>query len=202
MRNSMLKPLRFVVTLCFLLSAVLSFAADHSSATPAVNIPFSFEINRGQTAPQVKYLARSPEGVLFFTDQGVTVSVPKVGAFRMLFEGASTVQISPEQQLAARSNYLAQESGMQITGVENYQALRYASVYPGIDVRFYGRARHLEHDFELTPGADAARIRLRFEGVDHLELTPSGAAELRLGKAILHENQPIAWQTVNGKPVA
>ena len=198
----MLKPLRFVVTLCFLLSAVFSFAANHSSATPAVNIPFSFEINHGQTAPQVKYLARSPEGVLFFTDQGVTVSVPRVGAFRMLFEGAATAQISPEQQLAARSNYLTPRSGAPITGVENYQALRYAGVYPGINVRFYGRARHLEHDFELAPGADAAQIALRFDGIDHLGLTPSGAAELRLGKAILSETQPIAWQTVKGKQVA
>src|SRR6185437_11187092 len=199
---SMLKPLRFAVTLCFLLSAVLSFAADRSSDTPAVNIPFSFEVNRGQTAPQVKYLARSPEGVLFFTDQGVTVAVPKVGAFRMLFDGASTAQISAEQQLAARSNYLTPKSGVAITGVENYQALRYAGVYPGIDVRFYGHSQHLEHDFELAPGSDAATIALRFEVIDHLELAPSGTAELKLGNAILRETQPVAWQMVNGKSVA
>jgi len=198
----MLKPLRFAVTLCFLLSAVLSFAADRSSATPAVNIPFSFEVNRGQTAPQVKYLARSPEGVLFFTDQGVTVAVPKVGAFRMLFEAASTAQISPEQKLAAQSNYLTPKSGVAITGVENYQALRYAGVYPGIDIRFYGHSQHLEHDFELAPGSDAARIALRFEGIDHLALAPSGTAELKLGNAILRETQPVAWQMVNGKTIA
>ena len=50
--------------------------------------------------------------------------------------------------------------------------------------------------------ADAAQIALRFDGIDHLGLTPSGAAELRLGKAILSETQPIAWQTVKGKQVA
>src|SRR5438270_13325871 len=98
MRNTMLKPLHSALALCFLLNAIASFAAYRSfatpaSATPAVNIPFSFEINRGQTAPQVNYLARSPEGVLFFTAQGVTVSMPKVGAFRMLFDGASAPQI-------------------------------------------------------------------------------------------------------------
>ena len=97
----MLKPLHSALAICFLLNALASFAVDHSSATPPVNIPFSFEINQGQTAPQVKYLARSPEGVLFFTDQGVTVSMPKVGAFRMLFDGASAPQISADQELAA-----------------------------------------------------------------------------------------------------
>src|SRR5436309_15741819 len=106
MRKPMLKPLRSVLAICFLLNTIVSFAADHSfatpaSATPPVNIPFSFEINHGQTAPQVKYLARSPEGVLFFTDQGVTVSMPKVGAFRMLFDGAAAAHISAEQELAA-----------------------------------------------------------------------------------------------------
>src|SRR5438445_5356413 len=129
MRNTMLKPLHSALALCFLLNALASFAADSSfatpaSATPAVNIPFSFEINRGQTAPQVKYLARSPEGVLFFTDQGVTVSVAKVGAFRMLFDGAAAAHISAEQELAARSNYLTPQSGAPITGVANYESLR------------------------------------------------------------------------------
>src|SRR3954462_2463729 len=185
MRKPMLKPLCSVLAICFLLNAIASFAADHSSATspaatPAVNIPFSFELNRGQTAPQVKYLARSPEGVLFFTDQGVSVSMPKVGAFRMLFDGASAPQISADQELAARSNYLTPKSGAPITGVANYESLRYAGVYPGVDVRFYGQGRHLEHDFILAPGADANQIALRFEGIDHVSLTHSGAAELTL----------------------
>src|SRR5438270_12126816 len=208
MRNSMLKPLHSALAICFLLNALASFAADRSfatpaSATPAVNIPFSFEINRGQTAPQVKYLARSPEGVLFFTDQGVTVSVPRVGAFRMLFESASMPAISAEQKMIGRSNYL-EHNGQSITNVENYGALLYSGVYPGIDVRFYGRGRHLEHDFVLAPGADTNQIALRFEGINYVSLTRSGAAELTLGKVMLRETQPVAWQTVNGKtkPVA
>src|ERR1041385_6098436 len=129
----MLKPLRSAAILCFFLNAILSFAAEGPAAPPSVSIPFAIEINHGQTAPQVKYLARSPEGVLFFTDQGVTVSVPRVGAFRMLLDGASAAQISAEQELAARSNYLTLKSGSPITGIANFGALRSASIYPGID---------------------------------------------------------------------
>jgi len=174
----MLKPLRCVFVVCFLLIAVFSFATNRTASSPPVSIPFSIEVNRGQTAPQVKYLARSPEGVLFFTDQGVTVAVPKVGAFRMLFDGAATPEITAEQKLAARSNYL-DHAGKSITGVENYGALRYSGVYPGIDVRFYGSARHLEHDFVLAPGSDPAQIALRFEGIDHVSIAPNGSAELQ-----------------------
>jgi uncharacterized repeat protein (TIGR01451 family) len=194
----MLKPLRSVLAICFLLNAIASFAADRSFATPAVNIPFSFEINHGQTAPQVKYFARSPEGVLFFTDEGVTIRVPKIGAFRMQFDGASAAQISAEQELAARSNYLTPKSGPPIIGVANFGALRYANVYPGVDVRFYGQGRHLEHDFILAPGADPGQIALRFEGLDHVALAPSGNLDLTLGKVALLESAPIAWQEIAG----
>ena len=193
----MLKPLRSAAILCFFLNAILSFAAEGPAAPPSVSIPFAIEINHGQTAPQVKYLARSPEGVLFFTDQGVTVSVPRVGAFRMLLDGAASPEIWAEQKMIARSNYLEHKS-RSITNIENYGALRYSGIYPGIDVRFYGSSRHLEHDFVLAPGADASEIALRFEGIDHVALAPSGNLDLALGKIALRESAPIAWQEING----
>lgn len=193
----MLKPLRSAAILCFLLSSILSFAAQSPAASPSVNIPFAFEVNHGQTAPQVKYLARSPEGVLFFTDQGVTVSVPRVGAFRMLFDGAASPAISAEQKMIARSNYL-DHKGRSITNIENYGALRYSGVYPGIDVRFYGSGRHLEHDFVLAPGADASDIAVRFEDIESVALAPSGNLNLTLGKIVLRESAPITWQELNG----
>ena len=74
----------------------------------------------------------------------------------------------------------------------------YAGVYPGVDVRFYGQSRHLEHDFILSPGADPGQIALRFEGLDHVALAPAGNLELTLGKTALRESAPIAWQEIDG----
>jgi uncharacterized repeat protein (TIGR01451 family) len=193
----MFKPLPYLLALYIFVNTA-SFAFSNANSTPPVNMPLSFEVNRGQTAPQVKYLARSREGTLFFTDQGVTAAVPRSGAFRMLFENAAPPAITPEQKMIARSNYLARRDGQSIINVENYGAVRYSGLYPGIDVRFYGQGRHLEHDFVLAPGADSARIVLRFEGLDRLALTSTGDAELTLGKLTLTETPPVAWQTVNG----
>ncbi|HEX3584753.1 MAG TPA: hypothetical protein VH024_02100, partial [Candidatus Angelobacter sp.] len=138
----MLKALRSLPLVCLLFSSFI-FASQPSSSAPSGLL--TFETNRGQTAPQVRYLARSREGILFFTPDGVTVAVPHQGSFRLLFENAPSNErtINPEQQLTARSNYLGREPA--IVGIENFAALRYASVYPGIDVRFYGQGRHLEH---------------------------------------------------------
>ena len=194
----MLKALRSLPLVCLLLSSFV-FASQPSSAPSGL---LTFETNHGQTAPQVRYLARSREGILFFTPDGLTVAVPHQGSFRLLFENAPSNErtISPEQQLSARSNYLNRQPA--IVGVENYAALRYASVYPGIDVRFYGQGRHLEHDFLVAPGSDVSRIILRTEGIDAIHIQPSGDAELALGKTQLTESAPRAWQTIKGKRVA
>jgi uncharacterized repeat protein (TIGR01451 family) len=195
----MLKALRSLPIVCLLLS---SFVFASQPSLPSPDGLLTFETNHGQTAPQVRYLARSREGVLFFTPDGVTVAVPHQGSFRLLFENgpSSNHTINPEQQLAARTNYLNRQPA--IVGVENYAALRYASVYPGVDVRFYGQGRHLEHDFLLAPESDVSRIILRTEGIDAIHIQPSGDAEMALGKTQLTESAPRAWQTVHGKRVA
>src|SRR5579859_5101915 len=54
----MFKPLSYLLALFLLVS--VGFASAGSGSTPAVNLPLSFEVNRGQTAPQVKYLAVTP----------------------------------------------------------------------------------------------------------------------------------------------
>ncbi|HZU30385.1 MAG TPA: hypothetical protein VFB79_04675 [Candidatus Angelobacter sp.] len=197
----MFKPLRLVFCVYLIVNTFYAFAA--SSAPPVPNLPLAFEVNRGQTAPQVKYLARSNEGTLFFTENGLTVSVPKIGAFRMLFENASAPQIAAQQKLAATSNYLHFRSGESISGVENYGSLLYTGLYSGINVKFYGQDRHLEHDFLLSPGADVSQIAIQLEGIDNVALNTIGDLELSLGKTRLLETAPIAFQTINGerKPV-
>ncbi|MGZ4840381.1 MAG: DUF7948 domain-containing protein [Candidatus Angelobacter sp.] len=191
----MLKALRPFPLVWLFLASLISFTSQAQ-----VIMPLTFESNRGQTAPQVKYLARSREGTLFFTSRGVTVTVPRVGSFRLLFQDASAAsRISAERKLLARSNYLNENPKLSITGVENYAALRYTAVYPGIDVRFYGQDQHLEHDFVLAPRADPGRIVLEVVGIDHLAINPSGDVELTLGTSKLLESAPLAWQMVNGK---
>lgn len=178
-------------------SLALSQAIDHSS----VNLPLAFEVNRGQTAAQVVYLARSREGTLFLTKDGATVAVAGHGVFRLRLEGASTLGGSvPEQLLRSRSSYL--NDRRQISGIENYGGVRYHKVYPGIDVRFYGREQHLEHDFLLASGADPDVITIAMEGIDQLWINDNGAAEFKLGALDLRESAPVAWQEIEGTRVS
>lgn len=189
------------VSLFFISMFNLAFAQT-TTASPA-GLPLAFESNRGQTSPTVQYLARSREGALFFTNDGLTVALPRIGAFRLRFEGATLApDIIAEGKLMARSNYLSEDPRKSVTGVANYSALRYRAVYPGIDVKFYGHDRHLEHDFVLVPYADPSRIALRLEGIEKIAIRPDGAVELTLGKTQLTESAPVAWQTIDQKRVS
>jgi hypothetical protein len=60
------------------------------------------------------------------------------------------------------------------TGIANYSRVRYQSVYPGIDVVYYGNQNQLEYDFVLAPGANPDAIRLNFRGDVQVSLTPDG----------------------------
>ena len=39
--------------------------------------------------------------------------------------------------------------------------VRYAAVYPGIDLLYYGNGGQLEYDWVVGPGADPRHIKLR-----------------------------------------
>jgi uncharacterized repeat protein (TIGR01451 family) len=199
----MTKVLRSLLSVSlFFIISIFSLAFAQTNTTVPTGLPLAFEANRGQTVPLVQYLARSREGTLFFTNDGLTVAVPQVGAFRLRFEGAMAApDIIAEGKLIARSNYPNADPRKSVTEVENYSALRYRAVYPGIDVKFYGHDRHLEHDFVLAPGADPSRIALRLEGIDRMAIRSDGDVELMLGKTQLTESAPIAWQMINQKRV-
>ena len=48
--------------------------------------------------------------------------------------------------------------------------MRYAGVYPGVDLVYYGNQRQLEYDFIVEPGADSQQVSLGFEGADAVEM--------------------------------
>ncbi len=61
------------------------------------------------------------------------------------------------------SNYfIGNDSTHWQTNVPNYAKVRYQSIYPGIDLVYYGNQSQLEYDFVLAPGADPSRISLGF----------------------------------------
>jgi len=53
--------------------------------------------------------------------------------------------------------------------VPNYAEVKYESVYPGVDLVYYGNQSRLEYDFVVAAGADPSQINLAFEGQPKLQ---------------------------------
>jgi len=83
-------------------------------------------------------------------------------------------------------------------GAPTYAKVRYQSVYPGIDLVYYGNQRQIEYDFIVAPGADPRAIRLSFQGADRIEVDAQGDLILHTANGELRQPKPALYQEING----
>jgi uncharacterized protein (TIGR03437 family) len=173
--------------------ALSAYAAGYPIPAGLLNRPLAFEPNRGQAAPPVRFLARGNSRDYLLTRSGLTV----LGA-SMRFSGAS-----PEPQavvldpLAERHNYF--HGAQSQTDIPTYRRVRYSRLYPGIDCVFYGDQKGLEFDFEVTPGADPAKIRLRWSNAKRVRLDANGELVIETVSGELRQRKPTVYQERNGQ---
>jgi hypothetical protein len=179
-------------------------------------ISLSFEANRGQTDPQVQYLARGQGYALFLTDTGAVLSLQKPAApsadttdpsqadagtvLRLQLVGAqAAAPVAGEDPLAGTSNYFIGNDPRQWrTAIPTYGRVAYHGVYPGIDLVYYGNQQQLEYDFTVAPGADPGVIRLHVEGAQGLSLDNKGNLVLSTADGDVVEHAPVLYQDGNG----
>ncbi|HEV8662355.1 MAG TPA: hypothetical protein VGT06_04320, partial [Candidatus Methylomirabilis sp.] len=87
-------------------------------------------------------------------------------------------------------------------GLRTYASLIYPELWPGIDLVFAGTAGRLKYTFLLHPGADPARIRLAYRGATAVTLTGAGALDVSTPVGGFRDEQPSAYQEVDGRQVA
>ncbi len=172
-------------------------------------LPLSFEPNQGQTDPQVKFLARGAGyGVFLTADQAVlTLSSDKNSSVvRMQLAGANpAAAASGSSPLPGKSNYfIGNDPAKWYSGVPQFARVRYQSVYPGVDLVYYGNHGRLEYDFEVAPGADPRQIALRFQGQERANLDAGGNLILASGGHEVSLKAPRIYQEfgTERRPVA
>jgi IPT/TIG domain/Beta-propeller repeat len=205
-----------------------------SPATPTsanlTSSPIRFEENLGQSDPSVRFIARGAGYTLFLTPQEAVFLLstsektpfsahtrdrrklrpfqPSAHALavRMKLLGANALsQISGTGKLPGVSNYfLGRNKDHWHIRVPNYASATYSSVYPGIDMVYYGNQRQLEYDFNVQPGADPSLIKFSFSGVTETALASNGDLQMKNGQRTLVLHKPSIYQMENGirKPIS
>jgi hypothetical protein len=167
-------------------------------------LPLSFEANRGQTARQVKFLARGAGYTLFLTGDAAVLSLHREKAnavLRMKLAGANArAGVTGADALPGKSNYfIGSDPSQWRTNVPTYGAVKYAAVYPGIDLLYHGNQRLLEYDFLVAPGADPRAIGIRFQGARKLTVNGDGALVIGFGGSEVIEPAPVVYQEIGGQ---
>jgi hypothetical protein len=150
-------------------------AAHPAPSSTSLSLPLFFEPNQGQTDKRVKFLARGAGYGLFLTAEEAVLSLQRPAVkghssegsvIRMRLDGAnSAANIHGTQPLPGKSNYfIGNDPSKWRRGIPQFGGVEYQSVYPGIDLVYYGNQRQLEYDFRLAPGADPNQIALSFKG--------------------------------------
>ena len=173
-------------------------ASPRSSLKPEARailgqLPLIFEPNQGQADSRVKFLARGAGYSLFLEETGAMLAMqttqsssggsePSERYVRMKLVGANPAAATEgASPLPGKSNYIiGNDQRKWHSGIPQFAGVHYASVYPGIDLIFYGNQGSLEYDFQVAPGADARQAELEFAGANQLEL--SGGDLILTGK--------------------
>ena len=120
---------------------------------------------------------------------------------RMKLVGANrAATVAGQNELEGRVNYLiGSDPAKWRTNVPTFGRVRYAEVYPGIDVIYYGNQRRLEYDFVVAPGRDARAIALEFAGAQKVEVdAATGDLLVHVGGETIRQHAPVAYQEVAG----
>jgi uncharacterized repeat protein (TIGR01451 family) len=179
-------------------------------------LPLRFEPNQGQgnldpADSRARFVARGPGFGLFLGYKGATLtllsrdrsrqnSAARADVVEMKLSGANQAPtLTGLNLLPGKSNYLlGNEPKNWRTRVPQYARVRYESVYPGIDLVFYGDQGQLEYDFQVRPGADPAQAELEFRGADEVQLQ-DGALVIRTGQGSVALQAPRVYQEIAGE---
>lgn len=192
------------------LSALLCLASPAATAGPPAGdpafgkLPLLFEKNGGHYDPDVEFLTRAPGYRLFLTSDAATMSLQEVSdgqprfatAVRTRFVDAhENPEIEGLDQAQTRIHYLI-GNRPEAWSVDNrtFHRVRYRDLWDGIDLVLYDQQGQLEYDFVLAPGADPSRIRMRYEGIERLDVLSTGELRLLTTVGELLHSAPVIHQ--------
>ncbi len=183
-------------------------------------LPLSFEENRGQANAGMRFVARGTGHALSLGPLGATLELSRPGSSASVSRTAQTATHEAEtvtvRMALARSNPAPTVGGRDRlpgttsyfegrhpsawhTAIPTYAKVQYDSVYPGIDLVYYGSHAELEYDFVVAPKANPRQIALTFTGIDGLAIDSDGNLRLRTGAHELVQRRPVAYQDVDGE---
>jgi hypothetical protein len=107
----------------------------------------------------------------------------RYNTFSIGFKGSmGFTELKSEKPFATKRNFINAQSihNNNITA-DCFAEITLKNIYPGIDLRLYSQEDgHLEFDWIVWPGYNAARIKMEFTGQENLEISANGNLRVKL----------------------
>lgn len=185
-----------------------------------------FVANRGQRPSDIHFHAGGRDGGMGFRAGGITIDQttplgpegvgaglpglrrlplgPETARYRrhrleMRFLGARAgVLPEGEDRLTGVVNYFKGPREAWRVGIPTYAGLIYRDLWPGIDLEWVGSSDGFKYRYIVRPGADPARIRVAWSGVERLRIDAEGGLVIATPLGKLRDDRPLAWQEGTG----
>ena len=166
----------------------------------AGRLPVAFEPNRGQDPGPAEFIAHT-SGAALTLGAGRAEWISRQARVAVVFAAArGGVHGQGEDALPGVVNYVqGNQPSRWIANLPTYSRVRYAGMYPGVDVVYYVNDGRLEYDVVLERGADPGRIRLRVEGAEGLRVDDAGDLVISTAGGELRQHRPVVYQDIGGQ---
>ncbi|MCI0508356.1 MAG: hypothetical protein L0Z73_19970 [Gammaproteobacteria bacterium] len=215
---SVLSTIGLLLVFSYLLSALKFFLPAPEVSTVAeffAEFPMRFQSNDGAFAQDVKFFSKGYQYDLLFMNNEVLLNLysneqngeiragksrTKLSQVSLKFLGAEDAPVikglGPLQLTKTKTSHSADDAPSGFTEV------KYAGVFPGVDVYFHGKQKQLYYEFVLHEQADASQLKLKVYGVDgagDIEIDLHGNVSVKCrGKKMLIE-KPVVYRLVKQK---
>ena len=194
-----------LATACVAAVALPALADDRKEPDPRAaealaRLPLAFEANRGQTDSRVRFLSRGRGYTMFLMPGGAVLSLNGAMLEMTVVGGSARSAITGVDRLPGTSSYfMGKDPASWHVGVSSYATVRYAEIYPGVDLLFHGSSqRQLEYDFVIGANVDPRIVRLRFKGAKRITIDGTGSLVIHTASGDVVERAPMAYQEVDG----
>ncbi len=163
------------------------------------------------TGPGLLYASAAKPPVYFTADAALTEcrvfgvrNSPQISSNRLQFglnnpgidfRGARpAVPCTMEQTESILGVFTGHDSAQWRSGLPLARRIRFHSIYPGIDLVYYGAGSGLEYDFELQPNASYSRIEFGFDRNARVALSPAGDLIVSANGVTIFQRRPRVRQ--------
>ena len=160
---------------------------------------------KGEKRPDILFFARF-EGVdMYMTKSGISYVFRNAGSgcYRLDMEFAGMnkdITIKREHSVDQKYNYYTAEYPDGISP-RAYRKLILENIYEGIDLVYYEKEGRMKYDFILKAGADAGKIKMRYEGAGSMDIDNNGSVIISTPMGEIREEKPYTYSSNTGSEI-